>query len=225
MLWKQDRYFPDWAWVYEAKLSSFYSFLDSLKRVASEDGLKIEFIRLSGPEDNDYKHAYSPHDFHYNARTLIISDAARLANYQRDDGRIINFTSCTPWRLVERPQEVRETPGDKYTYAERGAIQYQESLLEKPEILRCRRSIANKTYVILFVKAKHPDVEGRTEFTSSTKLRRDISKNKDSESLRSTLQKGALSGDCLWERKAQWIGKIDAPGHSLITLNVIRRST
>ena len=100
MLWKQDLCFPDWAWVYEAECNTFNKFLSRLKGAASDDGFDIEFVPLVGPSRNDHLSPPEDDDFRYGATTLIKSDAARLANYQRSCGKMRNFVSYTPWKRV-----------------------------------------------------------------------------------------------------------------------------
>ena len=105
MLWKQDLCFPDWAWVYEANKGTLKAFLNRLKEAASEDGFIIEFVPLRGPYEDDHTSPPDEDDFSHGASTLIISDAARLANYQRSCGYMRNFASYTKWRQVQMEGE------------------------------------------------------------------------------------------------------------------------
>lgn len=98
MLWKQDPCFPDWAWVYEGEDNTFHCFLDQLKEAAGKDDFEIDYVPLRGPTDDDN---ISPPDldhFIYGASTMVISDAARVANYQRSNGYMKNFDSYTKWK-------------------------------------------------------------------------------------------------------------------------------
>jgi len=143
MLLKQDMSFSDWAWVYEVGSDTFIAFLDRLKKVASEDNFEIEFVCLRGPVRNDHTSPPGLEAFRYGSSTLIISDAARLANYQRSSGYMKNFTSYTKWKGLRfenesikmrirdkmqlkletnytiQPQEAREMLEDSVAYLER----------------------------------------------------------------------------------------------------------
>ena len=107
MLWKQDMCFPDWAWVYEADSGTFKAFRNRLKEIASEDGFIIEFVPLRGPFDDDHISPPDEDSFSHGASTLIISDAARLANYQRYSGYLKDFAWYTKWKRVEMDEDLK----------------------------------------------------------------------------------------------------------------------
>lgn len=100
MLWKRDLCFPNWAWVHEGRDGTFNPFMKSLKQVASKDGFRIEYVRLRGPTDDDHESPPGLDDFTGEGTMLIISDAARVANYQRLSGRIQDFYLWKPWKRV-----------------------------------------------------------------------------------------------------------------------------
>ena len=99
MLWKQELCFPKWAWVHEARGLS--DFLRRLKDVTSNDGYDVGYVQLQGPCSDDHlqppdKDAFLAGCFDI----LIISDAARLTNYQRSSGRMRDFHRWTKWKGI-----------------------------------------------------------------------------------------------------------------------------
>ena len=99
LLWKQDSCFPSWAWVLEPR--GLVAFLRSLRYVANKDGYAIEYVRLRGPSSDD--HLQPPDEDAFLggcSNTLVISDAARLTNYQRSSGRMRNFYGWTKWERI-----------------------------------------------------------------------------------------------------------------------------
>ena len=96
-LWKQDVCFPPWAWVYEKSTTSFPTFLDRLAQETQKNGYSIEFVNLYGagvasPE-------YPPRSA-YGCKTIIMSDVARAANFERSSGRMKDFEGFTKWRRI-----------------------------------------------------------------------------------------------------------------------------
>ena len=99
MLWKRDVRFPNWAWVHEAH--GLAGFLRRLKDVTSSDGYDVEYVHLRGPCSDD--HLQPPDEDAFLdgcSDTLVISDAARLTNYQRSSGLIRNFRGWTKWKRI-----------------------------------------------------------------------------------------------------------------------------
>ena len=99
MLWKRDLCFPNWAWVHEVR--GLVDFLRSLKDVTSSDGYDVEYVHLQGPCSDD--HLQPPDEDAFLggcSDTLVISDAARLTNYQRSSGRMRNFHGWTKWKRI-----------------------------------------------------------------------------------------------------------------------------
>lgn len=97
LLWEQDLAFPGWAWVYKDKSRGFSSFLQRLKQATKTDGYDVEFVMLYGPDCG------SPDDVPtgaYGCETVIMTDAARQASFQRSNGRLRDFDNCTRWRRV-----------------------------------------------------------------------------------------------------------------------------
>jgi len=246
MLWKQDLCFPDWAWVYEAGSDTFAGFLSRLKRVAHEDNLEIEFVCLRGPEQNDHISPPGPEEFWYGSGTLIISDAARLANYQRSSGYMKDFTSYTRWKGLRfedkslkvwirnkmqlkletnytiQPQEAWEMLEDGAEFVKRATDQTLESTLnDMSNIIYCQRHIKDKTYTIRFVKAERQNSKQWKDYTSSSELRQAMSSSRCSKQLKMVLDEIALSADILWEHKAQWVEKMKARKSELVTWDSI----
>ena len=85
-LWKEDPYFPPWAWVYEGvKWGSYTSFRDKLKALAKEDGYSITYAGLYGPDCINFD------DWEELQEMTITSDIARKADYDLDlDQRLEN---------------------------------------------------------------------------------------------------------------------------------------
>lgn len=98
MLWKQDPNFPPWAWVCEGENNTIHGFFNRLKAVAAEDDFEIDYVLLRGPSGDDCKHPPSPDEFGCGASTLIMSDAARFAEYQRSNGYMRNFHGYSKWK-------------------------------------------------------------------------------------------------------------------------------
>lgn len=95
LLWKQDLCFPPWAWVYEGK--SFTPFLQRLSQATEKDGYSLEYVPLYGPQIGSPS---NPPDPAFGCKTIIMSDAARRAEFQRSSGRLRDFSGCTEWRRV-----------------------------------------------------------------------------------------------------------------------------
>ena len=97
LLWKQDICFPPWAWVYENSGASLTQFSKQLIRATEKDGYALEFVPLYGAEGASPS---SPPSRGYDCKTIILSDAARAADYQCSSGRLIDFEGYTKWRAV-----------------------------------------------------------------------------------------------------------------------------
>ena len=95
LLWKQDVCFPPWAWVYNDSTTSFTIFSQRLIHATEQDGYSVEFVPLYGAECAS---SSSPPDPVYGCKTIILSDAARVAEYQRSSGRLKDIYGCTKWR-------------------------------------------------------------------------------------------------------------------------------
>lgn len=95
LLWKQDLCFPPWAWVHNGNTIPFSTFSERLVRAVEKDGYSLEFIPLSGP---GIASPSSPPDPMQGHKMIIMSDAARAANYQLSSGRLRDFDGCTKWR-------------------------------------------------------------------------------------------------------------------------------
>lgn len=98
-LWKNDPNFPEWAWVFEAAEKNsvsgkFTTFTSNLEAATSADGYKIEFIYLYGSDRMTPQSGWEPE------RITLLSDAARIAEYQRSSGRLKDFNNFTPWKRV-----------------------------------------------------------------------------------------------------------------------------
>lgn len=93
-LWKSDLGFPPWAWVYNNGMNAFSEFSEQLIQAAKKDGYTLEFVPLYGAG------AMTPLDppSVYEYKTIILSDAARAAEYQYSSGRLKDFCGCTKWR-------------------------------------------------------------------------------------------------------------------------------
>ena len=96
-LWKQDVCFPPWAWVYEKSTTSFPAFLDRLAQETQKDGYSIEFVNLYGAGVASPEYPPRPP---YGCKTIIMSDVARAANFERSSGRIKDFEGFTKWRRI-----------------------------------------------------------------------------------------------------------------------------
>ena len=95
LLWEQDICFPPWAWVYnDTKSSSFTAFSEKLIKVAAKDGFSLEFVPLYGA---GFGTPSSPPDSMFGCKLMILSDAARAADFQHPSGRLRNFDGCTRW--------------------------------------------------------------------------------------------------------------------------------
>ena len=97
LLWKQDLCFPSWAWVYESSTTPFTTFLERLILVTKKDGFSLEFVPLYGAGIGSPS---SPPGPAYGCKTVILSDAARAADFQRSSGRLRDFSGCTKWRRI-----------------------------------------------------------------------------------------------------------------------------
>ena len=102
LLWKQDICFPAWAWVYNDSTTSFTIFSQRLIHAAEQDGYSLEFVPLYGAERVTPS---SPPTPIFWCKTIIYSDAARAATYQRSSGRLKNLDGCTKWRGLCAPRE------------------------------------------------------------------------------------------------------------------------
>lgn len=97
LLWKQDLCFPPWAWVYENGTISFTTFSERLIRATKKDGYSLEYVPLYGA---GIASPSSPPGPMYGCKTVIMSDAARAADFQRSSGRLRDFHGCTAWRRI-----------------------------------------------------------------------------------------------------------------------------
>ena len=97
LLWKQDVCFPPWAWVYEKSTTSFPGFLARLIQETQKDGFSIEFLTLYGAGIGSPESPPSPV---LGCKTIIMSDVARAADFQRSSGRMKDFEGCTKWRRI-----------------------------------------------------------------------------------------------------------------------------
>lgn len=103
LLWKQDLCFPPWAWVYENSTTTFTRFSERLIEATKKDGYALSFVPLYGP---DVASPSNPPDPVYGCDTIILSDAARVAEYQLFSGRLTNFNGCTKWTGVRVDEDV-----------------------------------------------------------------------------------------------------------------------
>ena len=94
LLWEQDVCFPPWAWVYNQP-STFTTFSEKLTKAAEKDGFSLEFIPMYGA---GFGQPDNPPDPLYGCKTMILSDAARAAHFQRPSGRLRDFDGWTKWR-------------------------------------------------------------------------------------------------------------------------------
>ena len=105
LLWEEDTAFPEWAWVYRDTTREFSKFLERLKQATKRDGYELDFVMMYGPE------IASPNDpptGAYGCKTVIMSDAARKASFQRSSGRLQDFDHCTEWQRVPVDQKQLE---------------------------------------------------------------------------------------------------------------------
>ena len=100
LLWAQDLCFPPWAWVYGGK--SFTAFLQRLSQATEKDGYSLEFVPVYGPQIGSPS---NPPDPAFGCNTIIMSDAARAAKFQRSLGRLRDFSGFTKWRRVRVDEE------------------------------------------------------------------------------------------------------------------------
>ena len=102
LLWEQDYAFPGWAWVYKDKTRGFSSFVERLKQATKADGYDVELVMLYGADCG------SPDDIPtgaYGCETVIMTDIARKADFQRSNGRLRDFEDCTRWRRIPVDKE------------------------------------------------------------------------------------------------------------------------
>ena len=97
LLWKQDLCFPAWAWVYNKSGQSFAKFSERLLQVVEKDGFSLEFVPLYGA---GIASPDSPPSPAYGCKTIIMTNAARRADFQRSSGRLRDFEGCTKWRGI-----------------------------------------------------------------------------------------------------------------------------
>lgn len=97
LLWKQDLCFPPWAWIYGSGTTSFTTFSERLVEATKKDGYSLEFVPLYGAGIGSPN---SPPGPAYGCKTIIMSDAARAAEFQRASGRLRDFDGCTRWRRI-----------------------------------------------------------------------------------------------------------------------------
>ena len=97
LLWKQDLCFPPWAWAHNKSRHSFTEFSERLLEAVEKDGFSLEFVALYGA---GIASPDSPPTPAYGCKTIIMSDAARPADFQRSSGRLRDFEGCTQWRGV-----------------------------------------------------------------------------------------------------------------------------
>lgn len=102
LLWKQDICFPPWAWVYEKSTTSFTTFFERLIQATKKDGYTLELVPLYGPGIGSPS---NPPNTAFRCETMIMSDAARAAEFQLFSGRLRDFSGCTKWRRVLVDQE------------------------------------------------------------------------------------------------------------------------
>lgn len=97
LLWRQDICFPPWAWVYNDRTTSFRIFCQRLIHATEQDGYSLEFVPLygAGAASSD-----SPPTPVFECKRIILSDAARVAEYQRSSGRLKDIYGCTKWRRL-----------------------------------------------------------------------------------------------------------------------------
>ncbi|KAL8723213.1 MAG: hypothetical protein Q9181_007334 [Wetmoreana brouardii] len=246
MLWKQDLCFPDWAWVYEGESGAFAGFLNRLREAAKQDSLEIEYLCLEGPGPDEHRYPPDQTGFRYGSSTLILSDAARLANYQRSSGYMKDFLSYTKWKSVRFeteslkqwiqekmqwtrdtthticPEEAQDMLRHGTEFVERATSQTLESMLRDfKNIIQCKRQIFGKIYTIRFVKSERHDSKDWKNYTSSTELRRAMSNSRSTEHLKMALDELALGADILWDCRSQWLEKAESQKSELITLDLL----
>ncbi|KAL9579446.1 MAG: hypothetical protein Q9212_005101 [Teloschistes hypoglaucus] len=234
MLWKKDPRFPDWAWVHEGN-GSLGDFLARLQEVASEDGFGIDYLSLKGPWENEHLVPWKPDRFCYGSTMLIISDAARAANYQRSSGKIRDFEGYNKWRgllTLNASMAVDTKDGDDENWsieANDGDHSASGSDIsvdpdthqDMKNIVQCRRSeFRHQQYQIRFVKTRKNNQVKHSTDTSSTELRDIMSRNGRPVDIESTLKDLALSGDLLWECRQQWLDKAKLRTNRLISLQL-----
>lgn len=228
LLWKQDLCFPSWAWVYESSTTPFTTFLERLILATKKDGFSLEFVPLYGAGMGSPS---SPPGPVYGCKTVILSDAARAADFQRSSGRLRDFFGCTKWRRIRVDQdELRRHARAMARYAleymktvNRGEALgmlndgpgYVEKATEKivakateelKAVITCRREVGGRTLTLRFVKCE--DVDSRAEYNdiSSTILRKAM-REKKGVKLKEALDWMALSPHLLWRYQAPWIDK------------------
>ena len=102
LLWEEDIAFPEWAWVYRDTTRCFSNFLDRLKQAVQKDGYELDFVMMYGPEIGSPD---EPPTGAYGCKTIVMSDAARKASFQRSSGRLKIFDNCTMWQRVPVDKE------------------------------------------------------------------------------------------------------------------------
>ncbi len=130
LLWKRDLGFPPWAWVYENGTIPFTTFSERLIQATKKDGYLLEIVPLYGAGVASPSKPPSPV---FGCKTIILSDAARPANYQFYSGRLRNFDGCTKWGRIQIDKDRLRS------YAEREIL--QESMATKRS---CPKEVWNR---------------------------------------------------------------------------------
>ncbi|KAI4202052.1 MAG: hypothetical protein LQ350_002841 [Teloschistes chrysophthalmus] len=239
MLWKQDQRFPDWAWVHEGD-GSFSSLLARLQEVASADGYDIDYLPLKGPWENEHKAPWMQDRYCYGATMLLVSDAARAADYQRPSGKIRDFKGYSKWEnLFKLNARMAEEAANKDEWSTQGNVgsdsdsrselsvvpatheNVPASHEDMKKIIQCRRSDpGNGKYQIRFVKTRENQDVKRSTDTSSTELRDIMSRMGRPMDMRTALKDLVLSGELLWECREQWLLKANFGTNGLISLQL-----
>ncbi|KAL8951609.1 MAG: hypothetical protein Q9222_002435 [Ikaeria aurantiellina] len=246
MLWKRDLCFPHWAWVHEGGNGTFTSFLRRLQQVAHEDGFKIEYVRLTGPNSHDYRSPPGLDWFECGSENLIISDAARAADYQRSSGRIKDFSTFSKWKQLPFHEEdwrktiksQRQTQDDELlevlparTEADIARKQHCRKLSieadvelvreDMKNILYCSRKLScdDRTLTIRFVKTKESKSKESKEGAISSTILRNAMSNFPDPKLERYIYSMALSADILWGLRSRWRERARARQNELITFD------
>lgn len=102
LLWKRDPCFPSWAWVYKDIGVPHTELFQRISQATAKDGYSLEFVPMYGCQIGSPE---NPPDPVFDCKTIIISDAARAAEYQLPSGRLRDFFGCTKWRRVVVDQD------------------------------------------------------------------------------------------------------------------------
>ena len=163
LLWEQDLAFPSWAWVYRDKTRNFTEFLGRLKQATLEGGFKVEFAMLYGPEIASPE---SPPTGAYGCDIIILGDAGRQASYQRSNGRLRNFVSCTKWTRVRVDKDLLEsharTKANRAILRMKNVCQDDAQSMDEDGLLTYRQSPVT---LMLIYNLCRPSFRGKNHFS------------------------------------------------------------